>query len=140
MSNITYRVGGRGCGKTAWLLDKLDEIVTQDSETNICLLIKNDHEYRDFMEYMYTRTGKIAPVLAVTDGASIPPNSVLLVDNMMRLNIHMEALDRIFSKCKAVYVTLDGELDQSNNKRYKDPWADKFEQLTIDTQGDKHES
>ena len=139
MSNVTYHVGGRGCGKTAWLIDKLEEVVTKDPETCICLLIKHELEYRNFMEYMYSRLGRLIQIRPIEELEDVPSNCILLVDNLLRLNMHMTAIDRIFSACKEVYVTIDGKSEQENKRRYKDPWSEKFEQLTIDTQGETNE-
>lgn len=124
MNNIIYKVALPGEGKTRWLLEQAKRECDNDEHV---VLITNgnfiDREYRSFSEDYVDLYKEVCPVQPVNKMHDIEEGSVVLIDDLFHLDIHMIGLRALQHKAKRVYITVDGVLDL--------PWLKDNNQITI---------
>lgn len=124
MNNIIYKVALPGEGKTRWLLEQAKRECDNDEHV---VLITNgnfiDREYRSFSEDYVDLYKEVCLVQPVNKMHDIEEGSVVLIDDLFHLDIHMIGLRALQHKAKRVYITVDGVLDL--------PWLKDNNQLTI---------
>lgn len=111
MTEFIYKVASRGEGKTKWLLNQAKNEL-DGGETVI--LFNNEKnrgvEYRSFVEKYFVTFHEVCKVNSACHIHSIPHDAVVLIDNLLMLDMHMNVINYLNGQCKKVYITLDGKL------------------------------
>ena len=109
MENIIIKTGVAGSGKTDWLIRKVYEYENKaDPIYYFAKNYKDTANYVKFISKYYIATSTICPVLFANDISNIPANSVVIIDNLFKQNIHMLDLVILLNTAKKVYVTIEG--------------------------------
>lgn len=122
MTEFIYKVASRGEGKTKWLLNQAkreldagETVVLFNNEKNRGL------EYKCFMEKYFVTFHEVCKVESACHVHNIPHDAVILIDNLLMLDMHMNVINYLNGQCKKVYITLDGKLAPSEQRTSVDP-------------------
>lgn len=122
MTEFIYKVASRGEGKTKWLLNQAkkeldagETVIFFNNEKNQGL------EYKCFVEKYFVTFHEICKVESACHVHHIPHDSVILIDNLLMLDMHMNVINYLNGQCKKVYITLDGKLAPSEPRNEVDP-------------------
>lgn len=114
MTEFIYKVASRGEGKTKWLLNQAkkeldagETVVLFNNEKNRGL------EYKWFVEKYFVTFHEVCKVESACHVHNIPHDAVILIDNLLMLDMHMNVINYLNGQCKKVYITLDGKLAPS---------------------------
>ena len=134
MTEFIYKVAPRGEGKTKWLLNQAKNEL--DAGEKVVLLTNEANrglEYKIFAEKYFGTFHEVCKVDTVNHIHQIPHDGIVLIDNLFMLDMHMNAVTYLIGQCKRVYITLDGKLAPSEQRKTVDP-----NQLSIfDTMSDR---
>lgn len=110
MAEYIYKVAPRGGGKTRWLLEQAH--VESELENPVCLLVNDDptgsREYQKFVEKYFSIYHEICKVIVAEHITSVPKNSVVLIDNPLNLNKHIQSHIALEERATRIYVAVDG--------------------------------
>lgn len=122
MTEFIYKVASRGEGKTKWLLNQAkkeldagETVVLFNNEKNRGL------EYKRFVEKYFVTFHEVCRVESACHVPDIPHDAVILIDNLLMLDMHMNVINYLNGQCKKVYITLDGKLAPSEPRNEVDP-------------------
>ena len=134
MTEFIYKVAPRGEGKTKWLLNQAKNEL--DAGEKVVLLANEANkglEYKIFAEKYFGTFHEVCKVDTVNHIHQIPHDGIVLIDSLFMLDMHMNAVTYLIGQCKRVYITLDGKLAPSEQRKTVDP-----NQLSIfDTMSDR---
>ena len=122
MTEFTYKVASRGEGKTKLILNQAkkeldagETVIYFNNEKNQGL------EYKCFVEKYFVTFHEICKVESACHVHHIPHDSVILIDNLLMLDMHMNVINYLNGQCKKVYITLDGKLAPPEPRNEVDP-------------------
>ena len=122
MTEFIYKVASRGEGKTKWLLNQAkkeldagETVIFFNNEKNQGLF------YKCFVEKYFVTFHEICKVESACHVRQIPHDSVILIDNLLMLDMHMNVINYLNGHCKKVYITIDGKLAPSEPRSEVDP-------------------
>lgn len=106
MNDITFKIAGRGEGKTKWLLNIAKEF--HDKNIRTVLYTYVDDEYRMFCEKYFNLFGHVCPVEILENDNQVDHETVVLIDDLLSYNISLNELTRLQSRCYKMFVTIEG--------------------------------
>ena len=122
MTEFIYKVASRGEGKTKWLLNQAKKEL--DAGENVIFFNNEKNqglEYKCFVEKYFATFHEICRVESACHVNHIPHDSIILIDNLLMLDMHMNVINYLNGQCKRVYITLDGKLAPTESRNEVDP-------------------
>lgn len=118
MAEIIYKIAGRGEGKTKWLVHKAKYELDNDNNVVLLTTDADGRKYKKFVDNYFSEFRQICRVGIVTDLHSLESDSVVLIDNLFELDLHMNAMSYIADVAKRVYITAEGKVKTSCSPQY----------------------
>lgn len=121
MTEFIYKVASRGEGKTKWLLNQAKKELDAGETVIFFNNEKNQRlEYKCFVEKYFVTFHEICKVESACHVHNIPHDAVILIDNLLMLDMHMNVINYLNEQCKKVYITIDGKLAPSESRNKVD--------------------